>query len=170
MGKSNFKFQIEGTLEQFEHKLRTYHKDTVTSDKRPNRITLHDHVSNSTLVFVKEVDNFVITTSNNSYRYEIFKGENGKTTVKFDGPVNALWQQNLLPKIKYRKGTLVGKYEEEEKYLSIAAYMERRQETIGDANQQDQYGWKVNEIFKNDIPYLQKSFRTKEKRIVRRYS
>ena len=165
MGKSNFKFLIEGTCTAFEHKLRTFHKEGIISTKEEDKITLYDESKGYILTFVKENDKFVITTSKNDFRYTIFKGEKGKTTVEFEGPVNALWQQYLLPKINYAKGSLQGKYEEDDTYLSIDAYMQRRNETIGDNNQQDKLGWKINDIFKNDIPFLQKAHRSMEKHL-----
>ena len=82
--------------------------------------------------------------------------EGGGAEVSFQGPVNALLAQALMPRMTYVPGTLRAMSEDMPDYASIAEFMEIRAErNAGCPNPQDRHGWRVNMKFNNElVPWL----------------
>lgn len=124
----------------------------------------------------KEDEKLSITTATSSYQYEITPRAGGGSCVEFSGPVNGLLAQNLLPKMTYEPYTLWGKFVDKETGKDLTDYMDmqlygelraqkNRQIIEGSylygytkpGNEQDRYGFQVNERFNNEIPFFAKS-------------
>lgn len=120
----------------------------------------------------KDKSTMIIRTAWSGFSYFIREKENGGCVVTFDGPVNGLLRQNLLPQMTYVPGTLKGKFCDEDgditPYLDIALYGELRKQKNKivsddymeetDYNPQDDYGHWVNMRFNNEIPFLPQSY------------
>lgn len=104
-----------------------------------------------------------IETATGHYTYSITQNENQGCTVEFNGPVNGLLNQNLLPKMTYVPKTLEGKFVSKNgadltPYNSIDTYGLLRDIKNGkQGNIQDDYGFNINRNFNNEIPFLPSS-------------
>lgn len=97
----------------------------------------------------------IIISAMSCFKYEVTNLPQGGAEVFFDGPLNALLRQNLLPKMTYISHTLEAKYDDMEDFLSIEEYcFLRKEKAEGKANDQDVYGFWVNKNFYNEIPCL----------------
>lgn len=160
--KSVFHFYIKETLNEFEHKLRTFHKKGVVSFVEDFAVTLYDQKKDYKIKFEKDYtangDVWQVTFGKSKYRYLVRKGESGCVCVVFEGPILGLWQQYLLPHISYKKRTLVGKYDGMEDFLPINKFMEvRLAKNNGVASEQDEIaGHRVNKFVQNEVESLPK--------------
>ena len=59
----------------------------------------------------------------NKYKYKISQNPNKGCTVEFNGPVNGLLHQNILPNMTYEEGTLVGKFVDSQTNEDLTPYM-----------------------------------------------
>lgn len=104
---------------------------------------------------------------------ENFENPSG-ATVYFDGPINGMMQQTLLPRMTYVPFTLEGRFYDPDTNKSLTPYLKmddfgyyrelKNKKIISDnysydrpGNQQDVYGWQVNKLFNNEIPFLPKA-------------
>ena len=113
-----------------------------------------------------------IATATGGYVYHIKPNEGRKgCSVEFNGPLNGLLNQVLLPDMTYVHHTLEGKFVDKDgkdltKFMPISEYCMLRDEknkqpdAYGQTgNLQDYYGYQINAKFNNEIP----SFSTYEK-------
>ena len=99
-----------------------------------------------------------ITTAWSGYEYTIIQKKEGGCMVYFDGPLNGLLKQQLLPTMTYEPYTLKGKFvsskgEELTPYMEINDYCQlREQKNKSEKNEQDYYsdGW-INRVFNNEL-------------------
>ena len=133
------RWTIDGNLESSEFKLRDI--------KRPENF----------IIVTKAPSKMTITTVS-GYVYEITDKKGDGAKVIFHGAVNGLLVQGLLPRMTYVSGTLKGKTEDMDEFVSIDEFMETRQkryDELGTQNPQDKHGWKVNAKFHNELcPWL----------------
>lgn len=107
-----------------------------------------------------------IKTATGQYQYTITQNDQGGCTVEFNGPVNALLNQQLLPHMTYNPHTLEGKFIDKEgnditSYAPMDIYGKLRNQKnqqpdkYGNIhNQQDGFGFNINKHFNNEIPFL----------------
>lgn len=117
-----------------------------------------------------------VETAFSGFKYSITENSDGGSSVTFEGPVNALLNQNLLPKMTYVPKTLSAKFVDNEtgkdltEYMDIHSYGVLRAEKNKQAdewgekeNTQDKYGYHINAKFNNEIDFLPKSDRIEER-------
>ena len=123
-----------------------------------------------------EKNSMTVETALSGYKYSINEYPEGGSFVTFEGPVNALLNQNLLPKMSYVPQTLKAKFTDNETgkdltdYLDIHSYGILRAEKNKKANawgekgnNQDKYGYNINAKFNNEIDFLPLNDKIKEK-------
>lgn len=105
------------------------------------------------------------------YIYTIKQDEKGGCAVEFDGPINGLLSQNLLPPMTYVSGTLEGKFvkdgEDLTDYMAMDIYgllRQKKNENFTDmwgdkytSNPQDVFGAAVNSRLNNEVPFFNRS-------------
>lgn len=155
---STFKFRVKQTKEVMLYKIgvnsgKKWLVEGNVSDKEFYLCEVN-MPENKVKVFSDEVSLKIQTA--NGYEYTITnKGKDGAEVV-FAGPVNALLNQALVPRMTYVEGTLVGKSDDMSDFAPIGEFMKLRAERYGDKpNPQDRHGWRVNMNFNNELyPYL----------------
>ncbi len=107
-----------------------------------------------------------IETATGHYQYNITQNKQGGCTVEFNGPVNGLLNQQLLPDMTYIHHTLEGKFIDKEgnditSYAPISIYGELRKQKNQQPNKfdeinnpQDGFGFNINRHFNNEITFL----------------
>lgn len=137
-----------------------------------NGIKLEDRDFDS-VADVKKTDNGIdILTAWSGFEYKIRDNQDKPgAVVEFNGPINGLLRQNLLPKMTYVPGTLEAKFidaqsgEDLTSYMGINQYGEIRKEknkrnSRSDeedfGNSQDYFGYNVNRAFNNELDFLPK--------------
>lgn len=109
-------------------------------------------------------------------KYNITEKPEGGSRVTFEGPVNALLDQDLLPKMTYVPYTLSAKFIDSENGKDLTDYMNmnsygflraeknKKADEWGDKeNPQDGYGYHINAKFNNEIDFLPQSNKVDEK-------
>lgn len=185
---SKFKFEIKENVSDLLHQIEVDSRKNIKVgyDEEPKlgyRAMAHTNDKKETVSYslynpvdtwnftaeVKKTDaGLHIVTASSGFVYEITQKENNKgCTVEFDGPINGLMTQELLPKMTYISGTLEGKFVDADThkdltgYMDIVDYCDMRigKDTV--RNPQDKYGMLVNKAFNNEIPifpgYLSKN-------------
>ncbi len=123
-----------------------------------------------------EKNSMMVETALSGFKYSINENPKGGSSVTFEGPANALLNQNLLPKMTYVPKTLKAKFTDNETgkdltdYLDIHSYGILRAEKNKKANawgekgnNQDKYGYNINAKFNNEIDFLPLSDKIQEK-------
>lgn len=154
-----FRFEITQSIKVLMYKINQGdgRRWNIDGEEERGRILLREigRSVNSTLVLLG--DGYMrIITAFDGYEYMIEDKEGGGAIVSFQGPVNALLAQALMPRMTYVPGTLRAMSEDMPDYGSIAEFMEIRAERNADSpNPQDRHGWRVNMKFNNElVPWL----------------
>lgn len=125
-------------------------------------------------VIKKQENGIDITTAFGGYKYSIKDKKDGiGAKVTYNGPVNGLMNQMLLPKMTYVLGTLEARFLNAETGHPITSFMDmdhygflreaKNQETLkkykyGEkGNAQDNYGYQINAKFNNELNFMPKS-------------
>ena len=168
---SYFKFEIKQTVQVLLYKIKEGAKPKKKLNGNPRWVldgtedigvmSLHavDKPENSTLITI--TDNSMEITTPHGYEYSVENHpDKDGATVVFHGPVNALLQQELMPHMTYVRETLVAKNDYNSEYVSIGQFMQARAaRRANNPHPQDQYGWKVNRYFNNELaPWLPDSW------------
>ena len=150
---SQFQFKIEESIEELLQNIKTS-ENWEYSEEKDGTMWLKDFDFSSWAIAWMEGEKLYLRTAWSGFKYTFEPAEDG-SLVTFEGPLNALGRQNLLPSFTYVPGTLEGKYEDMSDFVGISAYCEERKlRHEGNKNPQDVYGAGVNRIFNNEIPGL----------------
>lgn len=152
--ESFFKFEITQTTKVLLYKM-------LKGDGRRWDV---EYDANGKPMFLREIDkpeNFVTVkvltdalhfTTVHGYVYLVEDKKSDGAIVSFNGPVNALLTQSLMPRMTYVRETLVGMSSDMCDYVPIAEFMAKREERHnGEVNPQDKHGWRVNMKFDNEL-------------------
>ena len=158
--KSYFKFEITQTVGVLLYKIEQNANKRwgIDGDVKGNEFRLFKLDEPDKYVDV-EVDNGRLYFATvNGYFYEVVDNEEDGARVTFEGPVNAMLAQSLMPRMTYVHETLIAKYEDMDDYVGIQEFMEIREERHeGQPNPQDKFGWRINMKFNNELrPWLPK--------------
>lgn len=150
-------------------------------------IHLQDPDFYSYATVTKTDEGIEISTALSGFKYQIKDNKDKPgASVEFDGPLNGLLQQNLLPRMTYVPKTLEAKFvdaktqEDITPYMDINIYGELRKEKNrkraakegvvirGEAdekfsgNEQDYFGYNINMMFNNELTFLSSHMTTQE--------
>lgn len=155
--KSFFKFEITQTVQVVLYKIaRGGGKRWNVVKKDEKHLILQDiqNPENQTLVDV--YSDIVKITTAHGYVYTIVNKDGDGAEVDFQGPVNALLTQSLMPRLTYVPYTLRAMSSDMTGFVGIDEFMARRSERYGNKpNPQDVHGWRVNMKFHNElVPWL----------------
>lgn len=151
-----FKFQIAETVEQVINNI-------LNPAKFSNGEPYWDGYEYEGEYHIKDTDfnceacaffengSFVINTCWSKYSYILTPNKKGGCDVEFDGPMGALFTQNLLPKMTYVPNTLKAKMEDT-CWLSISDYFAFR--INNDMGLPTGAGAWLNGSFNNEIPVI----------------
>ena len=156
--KEFFKFEITQTTRVLLYKMEQgVNKHWgIEGDVKSDEFRLFKLDEPEKYVEVEVDDGRLFFTTVNGYFYEVVDGETDGARVTFEGPVNAMLAQSLMPRMTYVHETLVGKYEDMDEYVEIQEFMKIRESRHeGKPNPQDKYGWRINMKFNNELrPWL----------------
>lgn len=158
--KSYFKFEITQTINVLLYKIEkgAGKRWGIDGNVKDEKFKLFKLDEPEKYVDVEVDDNRLYFTTVNGYKYEVVDKVKDGAEVTFEGPVNALLAQSLLPRMTYVPNTLWGKYEDMELYVEIQDFMEIRElKHEGKPNPQDKFGWRINMKFNNElVPWFPK--------------
>ena len=158
--KCYFKFEITQTTSVLLYKIEqgVNKRWRIEGDLKDNEFRLWALDDFQKFIDVQVGDGVLVFETVNGYLYEVVDGEKDGAKVTFEGPVNALLAQSLMPRMTYVHETRVGKYEDMDEYVEIQEFMKIREERHnGEPNPQDKYGWRINMKFDNELcPWLPK--------------
>ena len=156
--KSYFIFEITQTINVLLYKIEkgAGKRWGIEGDIKGKEFKLFKLGEPEKYVDVEVDDNKLYFTTVNGYKYEVVDKVKDGAEVTFEGPVNALLAQSLLPRMTYVPYTLWGKYEDMALYVEIQDFMEIRElKHEGKPNHQDKFGWRINMKFNNElVPYF----------------
>lgn len=152
-----FKFDITQTSKVMLYKVK------VNAGKKWN-ISGNVEDKNFRLVAIKDNEKYIEVVINDGgmtlttvrgYHYKICDKPKDGATVVFEGPINALLVQALLPKMTYVPQTLTAMADGETEWSDIETFGEIRKKRNPDKeNPQDRHGYKVNAKVNNEIPFF----------------
>lgn len=149
---SIFNFEIEETIEDLIKDIKMCEEWAYSEQN--GLMFIEDENFSSYATAWMEGEKLCISTAWSGFKYTFEPTEDGSKVI-FEGPLNALGRQNLLPDLTYVPGTLVAKYEDMDDYVDMKSYCdERKLRHGGERNPQDRYGAGVNFWFNNEIPGL----------------
>ena len=168
---SYFKFEISQTVQVLLYKITEGAKPKKKLNGNPRWVldgsedigvmSLHAFDKPEICTLITITDNSMEITTPHGYEYSI-KNHPDKdgAIVVFHGPVNALLQQELMPRMTYVPKTLVAKNDDFNDYVSIEEFMEARAKRNADnPHPQDKFGYNVNKYFNNELaPWLSDSW------------
>lgn len=178
---SVFQFDIEENIADLKKDMENRNgADFKIAKTSPHNYEIIDpdfeYSSGGTASLHLEKNSMTVETALSGFKYSITESPKGGSSVTFEGPANALLNQNLLPKMSYVPKTLKAKFIDGETgkdltdYLDIHSYGLLRAEKNKKANDwgekgnnQDKYGYNINAKFNNEIDFLPLSDRIQEK-------
>ncbi|MCM1324606.1 MAG: hypothetical protein NC218_10830 [Acetobacter sp.] len=169
--QSFFKFEITQTTKVLLYKIKTGDgkRWNLNDDAGANILSLEEIGRPENAVTVRISPNVLHFTTVHGYVYVVEDKKGDGASVTFNGPVNALLTQSLMPRMTYVPETLVGMCSDMDDYAPIDVFMEKREARHnGRVNPQDKYGWRVNMKFNNELvpwlPPFNGAFRDKPKK------
>ena len=156
--ESFFKFEISQTTKVLLYKISKGdgRRWNVDYDEGGKPVLLREIGNPENFVQIKALPSALHFTTVRGYVYLVEDKKGDGANVTFNGPVNALLTQSLMPRMTYIRQTLVGMSSDMEDYAPIAEFMAKREERHnGEVNPQDKHGWRVNMKFDNElVPWL----------------
>lgn len=126
---SRFNFLVKENIDDLMKEIKKGHRRTwlVVHDGK-DTICLQDlyFPSYAIIELGKDEDgnrNMKIETAMGGYSYKITERPNDNSEVVFEGPVNALLNQNLIPQMTYVPGTLQGQFYDNKTRKNYTEYM-----------------------------------------------
>lgn len=156
--ESFFKFEISQTTKVLLYKIckGDGKRWNVEYDASGHPAFLREIEHPENFVQIKVLPNTLHFTTVRGYVYLVEDKKGDGAEVCFNGPVNALLAQSLMPRMTYVRETLVGMSSDMDDYAPIAEFMAKREKRHnGEVNPQDKHGWRVNMKFGNElVPWL----------------
>lgn len=159
------KYDITQTTAVMLYKIKTNtgKKWIISGDVESSNFKLVAINDNEKFIEVNVSKGKMVLTTVRGYRYEISDKPKDGATVIFEGPINALLVQALLPKMTYVPQTLTAMADGETEWSDIETFGEIRKKRNPDKeNPQDKHGYKVNAKVNNEIPFFPRSRAIKE--------
>ncbi len=183
---SKFRFDIQESPESLRKQMRSGSSECydfedcadMDLENGPSYFLCDKYYKESYASVWDKKDEMYIETAMGNYLYSIAEKKNGGSSVEFQGPVNALLRQNLLPSMTYVPGTLQGKFYNKDSGEDYTGYMDmeafgilrerKNQQIIHEGeigynvlswhdykgNPQDNSGHWINAHFNNEIPFF----------------
>lgn len=151
--KSFFKFHIQESVQDILDEIKENENAkwfAFLDDKLEDRYILSDKLSEwRGSVDVITPETLRVNCVNGRFFYFVTDNGDGTSSVEFNGCINALLQQEIIPTLTYIPGTLRAMYEGMYSFVSIEEYCEIRRLRNG-----DERGWGelLNKKFNNEIP------------------
>lgn len=151
--QSFFKFEITQTTSFLVYmmKMGDGKRWTLIADT-PQRMTLLEIDNPENKTEVRLLPNVLHFTTVRGFVYVVEDKKSNGAVVSFNGPVNALLMQFLMPRMTYVPQTLVGMSSDMPNFAPISEFMKQREmRHNGQVNPQDKHGWRVNMKFNNEL-------------------
>ncbi len=153
--ESFFKFEITQTTKVLLYKIEKGNNKRWLLEKNEDgsQIILRDlKRPDDNFVTIKVFTQTLHITTAHGFVYVIQDKSGDGAEVSFNGPVNALLAQALMPRMTYVPQTLRAMSSDMDGFTDINEFMERRaQRHNGKVNPQDKFGWRVNMKFNNEL-------------------